>query len=98
MNNHTNEEVEIVPNYEKIPGTRESYRKIADDFEYSSTALAALGDLMIKAENERLSEHTLEGIGYLLLIVSDSLLDKCLSSLDMAAEAKKLGQENEPTH
>ena len=95
MINHSDEEIEIVQDYEKIPGTRDSYRKLANSFEDSSNALAALGDLMISAEKERLSEHTFDGVGYLLNILSENLIENCFAALDLATEADKLNQENE---
>ena len=81
---------------ENIPGTPESYHKLANSFEDSSVGLAALGDLMIKAKNEPLDEGTFEGIGYLLIILSENLIQHCFAALDLATEADKLKLDKEP--
>lgn len=80
---------------ERTAGTPESYRKFANSFEDASCALAALGDLMINAQRERLSEHTFEGIGYLLNMLGDKLLQDCFDALDVMPDARKKQTEHD---
>ena len=80
---------------ERTPGTPESYRKLADSFEDAGCALAALGDLMIRANQERLSEDTFQGIGYLLNMLSDNLMNQCLDTLDLTTDARNQKAEHD---
>lgn len=80
---------------ERTAGTPESYRKFANSFEDASCALAALGDLMINAQRERLSEHTFEGIGYLLNMLGDKLLQDCFDALEVIPDAENQQAEHD---
>lgn len=57
--------------------------------------LAALGDLMINAQRERLSEHTFEGIGYLLNMLSDKLLQDCFDALEVMPDPENRQAEHD---
>ncbi|MCP5275056.1 MAG: hypothetical protein H6936_09440 [Burkholderiales bacterium] len=94
MINHSDEEIEIVQDYEKIPGTPENYHKLANNFEDSGNALAALGDLMINSDQESLSEFTFKGIGYLLNMLGDNMFEKCFETLDLAKDARQQKDES----
>jgi hypothetical protein len=74
---------------EKIPGNPESYRKMANEFEDASCALDSLGELIKNADYDRLEDTTLEGIGCLLKILGNNMLNNCFEALDMVGEAQK---------
>jgi len=67
-----NDEAVIVGYPEKIPGNPESYRKFANEFEDVSCALASLGELIKRADEDRLEEFTFSGIGFLLDILENT--------------------------
>lgn len=97
MSNAENEDNEIIyPGYpEKIPGTPENYIEISAYMEFSSNALCALGDLMVCADENQLEEFTVQGIGYLLKILGNDVMNKSFEVRDTAAEACKQNETNQ---
>lgn len=91
------DEVIIVGHPEKIPGHPESYRKMANEFEDVSCALASLGELIKSADEDRLEEFTFSGIGFLLDILGKHLMNNCFEALDMSSEAQKQQELNQST-
>ena len=92
-----NNEAVIVGHPEKIPGHPDSYHKMANEFEDVSCALASLGELIKRADEDRLEEFTFNGIGFLLDILGKHLMDNCFEALDMASEASKQQESNKST-
>lgn len=90
-----NDEVVIVGHPEKIPGNPESYHKMANEFEDVSCALASLGELIKRADEDQLEEFTFSGIGFLLDILGKHLMNNCFEALDMASEARKQQELNQ---
>lgn len=90
-----NDEIVIVGHPEKIPGNPESYRKIAHEFEEASCALDSLGELIKNVNFDRMEEFTPEGIGYLLKIIGNQLMQNCFDALDMCTAADKQQELNQ---
>ncbi|MDV6347318.1 hypothetical protein R2083_07295 [Nitrosomonas sp. Is35] len=90
-----NDEVVIVRYPEKIPGNPESYRKMANEFEDASSALASLGELMRVVDRDRLEEYTIQGIGSLLEILGKHLMNNSFEAMDMASESQKQQELNQ---
>jgi hypothetical protein len=92
---HDNKIVIRVGNPEKIPGNPESYRKMANEFEGAGCALDALGELIKNVDFDRMEESTPEGIGILLKILGNQLMQNCFDALDMCSEADKQQELNQ---
>lgn len=92
-----NDEAVIVGHPEKIPGHPDSYHKMANEFEDVSCALASLGELIKRADDDQLEEFTFNGIGFLLDILGKHLMNNCFEALDMASEARKQQELNQST-
>ena len=92
-----NDEAVIVGRPEKIPGHPESYRKMANEFEDASCALASLGELIKRVDDDRLEEFTFNGIGFLLDIHGKHLMNNCFEALEMTSEARKQQELNQST-
>lgn len=90
-----NDESVIYGDPERTAGTPESYRKFANSFEDAGCALAALGDLMIQADQRWLSEDTFEGVGRLLNMLGDKLMQDCFDALDLTSDTKNQKAEND---
>lgn len=75
--NKENEDSIIINGHpEKTPGTFESYMEISEYLEFSSNALDALGDLMACANPDELNEFTIQGVGHLLKMLGNDVLNK----------------------
>lgn len=92
---HDNEIIIRVGNPERTPGNPESYRKMANEFEDASCALDSLGELIKNVNFDRLEEFTTEGIGILLKILGNQLMQNCFDALDMCSEADKQQELNQ---
>lgn len=89
-NQKTNKDATVILGHsEKIFVDPESYRKIATEFEGASCAISSLGALIKTANTNQLDECTFEGIGCLLQILGEHLLNNCLKVLDVADEVPK---------
>ena len=76
-------------------GNPERYRKMANEFEDASSAIASLGELMRVVDRDRLEEFTIEGIGTLLEMLGKHLMNNSFEAMDMASEAQKQQELNQ---
>jgi len=97
MSNSGNEDNTIISvGYpEKTPGTPESYREISAYMEFSGNALCALGDLMVCVDENQLEEFTVQGIGYLLKMLGNDVMNKGFEVMDIVEEARKQNETNQ---
>ena len=92
---HDYEIVIRVGNPERTPGNPGSYRKMANEFEDAGCALDALGELIKNVNFDQMEESTPEGIGILLKILGNQLMQNCFDALDMYSEADKQQKLNQ---
>ncbi len=55
-------------------------------------AVSSLGELMAVADNDRLDEYTMQGLGHLLKILGGDVLDKSIDCYDLLKRSPKTAE------